>query len=315
MDSPLILTAFERCPCAAYFARSWKLRKYDEIGMIQHSLRAGFTTTCEDHGQEAGDACYELGKEPGLDTEHFDVHGQVVHLATLSDILATAIRKKGEKPWLFPEPIELTSGIWNSGAYLSPDGLHLRRVALVSGWSDDRHYSEARSWRTLGEICMYGLPMQQVVCVIGQSRSGKRHSWWTHGLRHPLNKKLRFRKKNQLDQPFKTTWREVWREEYDDITTQEWLAAMIEDDVLKDACFRVDVPVPEKVSRQRIIDLAQRKLEAVMTMREKPDQNLSTCDWPVVCSFRSPCHSGNQPSVKYGFVKVSSLGGDSAPVR
>lgn len=295
----------ERCQCAAFFAKNWKLHKLEETAMIQEGLRAGLTTADADHGQCAGEAVYGLGSEPGLSTSHFDVHGQVVHLAALADVIATVVRKKSEAPWTVPEAIELASGAtWRSGAYLSPDGTHLRRVALVTNWSDDRHYAEARSWRTLAEICVYGLPMQQVVCVIGQSWSGKRHSWWTHGLRHPVNKKLRFRKKNQIEQGFKSSWREIWREDYDDITTQDWLKAMIEDDVLKDVCFNVSVPVPEKTARQRIVDLAQRKLEIIAKMSTVPDKNLSTCDWPTPCSFRSPCHSGNQPSIKYGFVQI-----------
>ena len=190
-----------------------------------------------DNAQES--AATSSGSSSGLVTDHLSVYDQVVHLATLADILATAIRKNNEVPWAVPERRELASGVsWTSEAFLSSDGTHLRRVALVSNWSDDRHYSEARSWRSLGEVCVYGLPMQQVVAVIGQSRSGKRHSWWSHGLRHPQNKVLRFRKKNEVGQGFKSSWKEVWREDYDDLTTQDWLQAMLEDEVLKDCLLR-----------------------------------------------------------------------------
>lgn len=304
-SSPKILTAYERCPCAAYFSKGWQRVKYDEVEMLQESLRTGFTTANQDHGQCAGDRCYDIGASDGLVTESLNVYDQVVHLAHLADILAIAVRKKGDAPWIVPQPTELPSGVtWAPEALLSPDGHNLRRVALVSNWSDDRHYSEVRSWKSLGEVCVYGLPMQQVVCVIGQSRSGKRHSWWTHGLRHPVNKKLKFRKKNQVEQGFKSTWKEVWREDFDDITTDEWLKAMLEDDILKDCCFRVDVPVPEKTARQRIVDLAARKLEAIQSMRGKPDQNLTTCDWPTPCPFRTPCHRNEEPSGRYGFVQI-----------
>ena len=305
-SSAEILEAYERCQCMAFFAREWKRQKMSDVEMLQSAIRIGVTTEREDHGQAAGEHCYSLGSEPGLQTDHYEVYAQVVHLAALADIVSTVIRKPKEKPWLLPEPRELASGItWRSKAYLSPDGSHLRRIAFVSSWSDDRHYSEARGWRSLAEICVYGLPMQQVVCVVGQSRSGKRHSWWTHGLRHPENKKLRFRKRNQIEEPFKATWREVWREDFDDITTQEWLQAMLEDDVLKDCCFNVSVPVPEKTARQQIVDLAARKLEIIGKMEAKPDQNLSTCDWPTPCPFRTPCHRQESPSKKYGLVQIS----------
>jgi len=304
-SSPQILTTLERCPCAAHFARDWRRAKFDEIGILHEGLRAGLTTPRPDHGQCAGEQVYSFGAEPGLLTDHYDVYAQVVHLAALADIMATAVRKKGDVPWKVPGRVELSStATWKSEAFLSPDGSHLRRVVLASNWSDDRHYSEVRGWRTLGEVCIHGLPMQQVVCVIGQSRSGKRHSWWTHGLRHPVNKKLRFRKKNQIEQPFKSTWKEVWREDFDDITTDEWLQAMLEDDILKDCCFKVDVPVPEKVARQKIIDLAIRKLEIIDGMEDKPDQNLTTCDWPSPCFFRVPCHKNEEPNSRQGFVRI-----------
>jgi hypothetical protein len=194
--------------------------------------------------------------------------------------------------------------MWTPSALLSPDGSHLRRVALVSNWSDDRHYSEARSWFSLGEVCAYGLPMQQVVIVLGQSRDGRRHSHWTKGLLHPANKKLRFRKKTNIAAGFKDTWHQVWREDRDEIATKDWISAMIEDDVLRDICFNVSIPVPEKAARQRILDLAARKLDRLSALKVLPDQNLSTCDWPRVCAFRNNCHSGNEPSGRYGFARI-----------
>jgi hypothetical protein len=69
-------------------------------------------------------------------------------------------------------------------------GQKLRRIALVSHWTDERHYAEARSWRTLGEICVYGLPMEQVVVVLGQNRKGKRYGAWSKGFQHPQSKQL-----------------------------------------------------------------------------------------------------------------------------
>lgn len=314
MDSAALLTAFERCRVAAYFARDWRRFKLDDIEFLQSSLRAGFTTERRDHGQAAGEHCYELGANPGIVSTQMDVHSQVVHLSALSDILATAIRRDGEKPWSLPSPTEIAPGVtWRSSAFLSPDGTHLRRVVLASSWSDDRHYAESRSWFSLGEVCVYGLPMQQVVAVIGQSRNGKRHSWWTHGLQHPMNRKLRFRKRNQLDTPFKETWKEVWREDDSDVSTKQWLQSMLDDDVLRDCSFKIDIPVPERMAQQEIVDLAVRKLEAVEKFSAKPAKNLSTCDWPVPCRFRTPCHGNDTPGRKYGFVPIDEVVTPSYP--
>lgn len=297
MNSPRLLTSYEHCNRAGYWSRSWERAKLDETEMLQAAIRAGVTeATRTDWGEVAGEEAYALGIEPGLDTTHYDIHAEVVHIACLADIITTAIRKPLEGPWKTPEPVALENGIlWNSGAYLDPSGDHLRRVVLASAWSDDRHYSQCRSWQSLGEVCVYGLPMQMAVIVLGQHRGGKRYSAWTKGLRHPINKKLRFRKKNDKSEGFKSSWLEVWREDYDDISTAAWLQGMLDDGVLQDLCFSVEIPVPEKDARERIVKMAARKLEKIQNLGTLPDPQLSTCDWPKPCNFRGPCHDGRQP--------------------
>jgi len=287
-----ILTAFEKCPRMAFWMLSWQRYKMDAIQMLQAGVRAGvLEAERKDWGEVAGEQVYGLGVEPGLATSSYDVHAEVSHLACLADIVTTAIRKPSEPPWKIPEDLPL----WKPSCFLSPDGLHLRRIVLVSSWNDDRHYHECRSWQSMGAVCAYGLPLQQVVVVLGQNRSGKRHSSWTRGLRHPVNKKLRFRKKNDVSEGFKSTWLPVWREDFDDISTHDWLQAMLDDGVLQDLCFTVEIPVPEKSARQRILDLTASKLEKVQNLDSLPEPQLSTCDWPVPCCFRENCHSGRSP--------------------
>ena len=126
-------------------------------------------------------------------------------------------------------------------------------------------------------------------------------------LRHPVNKKLRFRKRNDVATGFKSSWNSVWREDYDEITTKEWLDAMYEDGVLQDVAFNVDIPVPDKEVRKKIVDLAARKLEENEDMDSLPDQCLSVCDWPKSCRFRSNCHGSAEPSWKFGFVPVDQV--------
>jgi hypothetical protein len=214
--------------------------------------------------------------------------------------VTTAIRKPTDAPWGVPEPQDR----WESDCFLSPDGSHLRKVVFVTSWSDDRHYSLCRSWSALGEVCHNNLPLQLVVAMLGKHSNGRFHSYWSHGLRHPVNKKLRFRKKVDVANAFKSSWQECWREEHDEITTSEWLNAMISDDVIGDVLFKIDVAVPEKVSRQRIVDLANRKLDRIEKIKVLPEQNLSTCDWPSPCVHRRHCHAGEEPSERYGFVAV-----------
>jgi len=306
MYSAQLLTAYEHCNRSGIWSRDWKKWKISDTEMIQRSIRAGLLSDRPDFNVASGEETMTLSAEPGLDSKEYNLYDQCVHLATLSDILSYAIRKPSEKPWLIPEDIRIGDGpMWRSAAYLSPDGAHLRRIALVSNWGDDRHFGECRGWFSMGEICAYNLPMQLVVAVIGQNKGGKRHSPFTKGLQHPVNKKLKFKKKNNPNEPFKSSWLPVWREDHDEISTESWLQSMLTDTVLEDHLFKVDIPLPNHDAQRKIKDLMSKKLEEIETADILPDQQMSTCDFPIPCVFRNNCHSGNNPSGKYGFMKIS----------
>ena len=306
VDSPTLLTHYEHCQLDGFWSRNWQRAKLEPNEMIQAGLKAALTSERKDFGQAGGEHCYQLGADPGLDSKQYDIHSQVVHLAALADVISHAIRKAAEPPWRLPEPVKLGDGAtWRSAAFLSPNGAFLRRVVLVTSWSDDRHYHEARSFYSLGEVCVYGLPMQQAVIVLGAHKDGRRLGPLSKGLLHPKNRTLRFRKRNDVGVPFKDSWFSVWREDHNEFSTAEWLDAMLEDGVLQDSCFSVEIPVPEAGARGKIVDLIGKKLDALAAMEEQPEGCLSVCDWPIPCPHRAHCHSGNQPSGKYGFVRAS----------
>jgi hypothetical protein len=308
MNSALLLHHYEHCNRDGFWSRDWERYKIDSTEMMRRSIRAGLTSSRPDFGECAGEEAMGLGGEPGLDSKHHNLYDQVVHLGSISDIVCHAIRKSKEPPWLIPDPVALgDSSTWTSAAYLAPDGSHLRRVCLVSGWSDDRHFSEARSWFSMGEVCAYNLPMKQAVVVLGSNRDGKRHGHWSRAVLHPVNRKLRFRKRTEVSTGFKNTWVPIFREDRDEITTTTWLQSMLDDGVLQDSLFTVDIPVPSKEVRQRILDLAARKLERILKTKTIPDQQLSTCDYPVPCVFRSNCHKNEEPSGRFGFVRIDQL--------
>jgi hypothetical protein len=149
--------------------------------------------------------------------------------------------------------------------------------------------------------------MKEAVIILGAHRDGKRHGYWSKGLRHPVNKKLRFRKKTDVSVGFKSTWATIFREDYDEISTEEWLSAMLNDGVLPDVCFSVEIPVPEKSAMQRIVDLAAYRLDEIYSANTLPPQQLSTCDWPTACNHRNHCHKNDPPSGRYGFVRVDQV--------
>ena len=306
METAPLLTAAEPCARKGHWFQDWQRFKFTDTEMLQKAIRTGLTSTREDYGDVAGEECMALGADPGLLTEYPNVYDQTFHLCCLSDILTSVIRKPKEGSWRLPERVDLGDGLeWVPSAYVDPSGSHLRRIVLVSSWNEGRHYSECRAWASLGEICCIGLPMQMVVAIIGPSRDGKRHSPWSKAFAHPVNKKIRFKRRNFVGTGFKDTWEQIWREDHDEISTETWAQTMLDDSVLADHLFSIEIPLPTKENRQRIVDLAKKKLDIFRKTTELPMQNLSTCDWPVICPFRNPCHSNQQPSGRFGFINIS----------
>lgn len=307
-DTAYLITSDEECTRKGHLIQRWEKNKIPAARALDLGIRAGLTYDGQDFGEEAGSVVYELGATRGLDSEQYDVHSEVVHVASLADIVSVAARKAGDKPWKSPDPLEE----WNPSCFISPDGLHLRRVVCVPNWSDERHDAICRSWATLGPIAFYDLPMQIAVCITGNRRDGRYHSFWSHALQHPQNKKLRFRKKNDIAAGFKSSWLECWRPDHDEISTREWLDAMIGDDVLRDVFFKVDMPRMEEVSRERVMDVAKRKIERIRNTKTLPDEQYAGCSFPVRCQFLGCCNRGEVPNGRYGFIPVDKLQSSSA---
>ena len=303
-----LLAMYESCNRKGVWGRDWGKWKISDTEMVQRSIRAGLLSDRKDFNVVSGEEAMSLGAEPGLESKEYNLFDQVVHLGNLADIISLAVRKPSERPWRLPEDVRLGDGpTWRSAAYLSPAGDYLRRLAIVSSWNDDRHFAECRGWFSMGEICAYSMPMQMVVAVVGPSRSGKRHSPFTRAYRHPVNKGIRFRRKGGQGEGFKSSWVQIWREDFDEISTESWLQSMITDAVLPDHLFKIDIPLPTQEVQRKFRDLAAKKLEEIETANILPDQQLSTCDHPHPCVFRNPCHSGAEPSGRFGFVRVDQI--------
>lgn len=302
-DTAHLIQTSEECERKAFFSRQWEKKKITPARMLDLGIKAGLTYDGEDFGEEAGSVVYELGATRGLDSEQYDVHSEVVHLASLADIISVAARKKGDKPWKSPDALE----DWKPSCFISPDGNYLRRIVTVSNWSEERQNSITRSWATLGPAAFYDLPMQIGVIITGARRDGRYHSFWSHALQHPQNKKLRFRKKNDIAKGFKESWLECWRPDHDEIGTKEWLDAMIGDDVLRDLFFKIDMPRMEEVSRKRVMDVAKRKVDKIQNTKTLPDEQYAGCSWPTRCSFLGCCSRGDVPNGRTGFIPVDGI--------
>lgn len=301
-----LLTAIETCERAAYWSQRWERAKITPNQLLEVGIREGLLTNRPDFGECAGEAVIACVRDREILTDCLDVYSLAINAASLADIICVALRKPAEGPWRVPESITFPDGQpWITDVFLAPSGQSLRRVVLATNWSDERHASFCRSWETIGNICAYSMPMQLAVVILGAMRGGKRHGPLSKGLRHPKSRELRFRKRNDVKVPFKDSWEAIFREDFSDIPTADWLSSMNKDGVLQDVCFSVTVDVPNEATRKHFLDLASRKLDHLERMETVPDEQLTGCSWPVKCQFIKPCHAGAEPSGKYGFYKIT----------
>ena len=309
MQTDELLTQIETCERAAYWALDWEKNRITPNQLLMEGVKEGLLADRDDYGQGAGERVVEIASRRELTTDYPQVYDQVIHHASLADVLSCALRKAVDEPWKLPEPITILGGHeWASSVFLSPSGQALRRVVFVSNWSKDKHYSFCRDWTTIGNVCAYEVPMQLAICVLGQVRDGKRYGYFSRGYRHPVNRGLRFRKKSDAGTGFKSSWQVIFREDFDEIKTSEWLSAMHQDGVLADSAFSITVDVPDKKARTHVLDLASRKLDKLFSMKTVPDEQYTGCSWPSRCQFISPCHKGEaEPNGKYGFIRVDQV--------
>lgn len=258
--------------------------------MFHAAVRQALVEDHPDPGENAGEHFVTLAADRGLDLnrDHTNLYRCAVNHAAAADIIVTAARK-GEA-WRVPDP---PNASWISSALMDPGGRQLRRFLAVSSWSDERAFYETRSWFSLGEVCQYRLPMQMVVAVLGVMNGGRRHGYWSKALLHPQHSSLRFRRRSRGSvEGFKETWIPVWREEHDEIDREKWLQGMLDDGVLQESLFVVNIPVPEESEVFKIQELGKRQVDRVSALKLLPEKQLTTCHDPLSpCPFRVCCWS------------------------
>lgn len=301
-----LLTAFEACPRKAFWAKQWDRHRMTASRMVHKAVMrsmvvkiAGkYAPPSGDFGTHAGEAIMEMATNRGLEVvdrtgqgifAETHVFATVLDHAAIADIVTIAIRKPGEDPWR--HEYHPDGGDWNKAGYLDPKGTHLRRFIPVSSWSTERARYETRSWAGLGEVCRWKMPMQMVVAVLGPMKNGRRQGHWSRALMHANNKRIRFKLRTASSvKTFKESWIRVRREEHAEISRGRWLHDMLEDDVMQESLFVVDIPVPGEIEAQAIRDLQARQLDKVMRLSTLPEKQMSTCGGPLApCQFLPCC--------------------------
>lgn len=302
MTSADSLSSHDRCARKSFLEKDWERNHLHPGDVLRRAIDVGLESEEEDPGIAAGDEVMTLCTERGMDTGRGDLYAMAQHTAALADIIVWFLRGTG-KPWERPEDVKIGKSAWESSTFLSACGTRLRRVAVASRWGEDRALGESHSWRTVGETTAYGIPITQIVVIVGQTREGRYHSPWTKAFCHPVNHSLRMRKRS--GENFGGKWRSIWREETE-YSREKWLDAMTDDGILGDVVFEVEVPVPEAPAKAKISWLMEKKLAEIKDTTELPPPCPSVCDWPVPCDFSKACWHFELPSSRNGFIQITT---------
>jgi len=291
--SAKLLRNDDNCSRLAILNQSWERHTITPIDLLRRAVDFGLESDADDPGLAAGDEHFRLCATRGIETDSPDLIGIADHGSALANFLVWIIRTEG--PWDHPEDVQIGKEWWESSAYLS--GNKLRQVWITDRWDQKRQIEAEHSWFVQGECAAYQLPMDLLVCLIGQRRDNRWHSPLTQGWLHPVNQDLRFQKRN--GEGFDGNWQRIWRENFKGCR-EDWLASLTEDGVLAELVqvHRVDV----SPHYREIRSLAEANLVRLRSKTVPPPQ-LSQCDRPP-CQFRCVCPYFQLPSEESGFVRL-----------
>lgn len=296
MTSSAILRSSDFCARKEFLEREWERGLLHPTELLRRAVDFGLQS--EDPAQAAGDHHLELATTRGIETDSFDLLGISDHGGSLADFLVYLLRTSS--PWEHPEDVPLGKETWESGAYLSESGTHLRQVWFCRNWDAKEQQRMEYSWAVGGECAVYGIPMTVFVCVIGPRREERWHSPFSKGYCHPVNGELRIRKRD--GEEFGPTWGRVWRERAG-FSREEWLEAMTTDGALAEHLVVHQVEVPPQA--QELRRLAESRLAEAGKVAVVPAVQISQCfDKTHPCQFRSSCPRFALPSIETGFVRL-----------
>lgn len=284
-----LLDTFDKCERRFAFSQKYEPKLITPLGLLYHSLNAAIISP--DPAQSAKDAAMRMAARREMVTGDINKFTTIRHLEALAGIIATAVQQKLG----ILTPLGEVNG-WDSALYRSSNNI-LHRIELVSHFDDDRLRACAHSWRVIGEMAALRSPINLVMIVIGAQRGGRRHSAWTRGLLHPVNKALRFAPRNAKKKGFGDTWNHAWREQHSEISTLEWLNQMKKDDVLDDLIHSRSIAYRHDdhrmiAAREEMFALSLRMSTATLTA----PMRRSACDEWGGCPFANVCYSSIKKS-------------------
>lgn len=285
----MILTAaifdtFDRCGRRLAYDREYEPRSISPLGLTYAAVESALV------GGDAKDAIMDLTQRLDVNSGELSPISVVRHVESLAEIISLALTAKlGRLKRIDPVPIG--GHEWQSNLFEGRCG-ELHRLILASHMDDDTLRSYAHSWGTIGELAALERPITLTIVIIGPQRGGRRHSAWSKGFLHPIQKNLRFAPRKR-DSGFTENWKQVWREQTE-IKAETWLERMRMDEVLPDLV--VSRQVQYRSDDERMIQAKKDMLALI------PGMEAATVDEPMrrsscdelgrgACVFQPICYS------------------------
>lgn len=283
-----LFDCFDRCARRLAFERDYEPTTISPLGLLYAAVEAALIGN--DPAQAAKDAILDLTQRLDVNSGELSPISVVRHVEAMAEVIALALRARFSQM----QRLDLASfgeHRWKSNLFERRSG-DLHRLILASHMDDGSLRSYAHSWGTIGELAVLERPIALLIVIVGAQRGGRRHSAWSKGFLHPIQKVLRFQQRKKAD-GFTQGWKECWREQTE-IKAQTWLDRMRMDEVLPDLITvrRVQYRAEDermKQARRDMLALIPR-MEAVTA--EEPMRR-SSCDelGKGACPFQAICYS------------------------
>jgi hypothetical protein len=282
-----LLDTFDRCPRRFAFERDFETRSISTLGLLYAAVEGSMTAG--DPCQGAWDAIMDRTSRLDVNVGDLSPLSAVRHIDCLAEVIALALRAKlGRAERL--DLVRLGEHRWQSNLFNCGGELH--RIILASHLDDDSLRSFAHGWATIGEMAALERSITLTVVLIGAQRGGRRHSAWSKGFQHPVQKSLRFAARDKSNGLVKG-WKEVWREQTE-IKPETWIDQMARDGVLGELIVSRKILYGAEDAR-----MAQARREMIslipQTMQASAADPMrrSSCDevGRGACPFQPVCYS------------------------
>lgn len=286
LDSQIFDT-FDRCPRRFAFECTHEPLTISALGLLYAAVEGSLTAP--DPCQGANDAVLELTQRMDVSAGDLSPISVVRHVEAMAEVIALALRErlgKGRKV----DDIALGEHTWHPSLFECRGELH--RIILVSHIDDDTLRSFAHSWGTIGELAALERPITLTIVLVGSQRGGRRHSAWSKGFQHPVQKNLRFSPRKK-DNGFTGNWTTVWREQ-GNIKPDVWLNQMRNDEILEELI--ISRRIQYNGEDARMIQARKDMLVIIPLMEEATEDapmRRSSCDelGRGPCLFQPVCYS------------------------